>query len=325
MKRLLIALLVVSILAGCVQMSAEEIAKKMQEKEEKIQDLRAEVYVVSEGPMGKMEMNYTYIFKKPYKLYMEDENSIAVSNGSVMWSYDKKNNKVVVFEMNMTEESTPLKFDYTTLIKEMLEYYDVELLGEEKVSGRDCFVLNLKPKNDRENATKMWVDKEFWFPIRVETSFGGIKMYIEYRNLSFNTGVDDSFFEFKPPEGAEVEKFDFKLPKTYESVEEAQKEASFKILVPSYTAGYELKSVSVTNESAFLTYSDGEKALTIFESTEKSEVPKDFEEVEINGEKAYYGEIFGASVLYIEKNGVQVSISGELPKEELMKIAESLS
>ncbi len=324
MRWLLAVILAALVFAGCVQMSAEEIAKKMQEKEEKIQDMRAEVYAVTESPFGRMEMNYTYIFKKPYKLYMEDENSITVTNGSVMWSYDKKNNRVMVFEMNRSAESTPVKFDYTTLIREMLDYYDVELLGEDKVSGRDCFVLNLKPKNEAENATKMWVDKEFWFPIRMETSFGDFSMQIEYRNLSFNTGVDDSFFEFKPPEGAQVEKFDINLPKTYESVEEAQKEVGFKILVPSYTAGYELKSVSVTNDSAYLTYSDGEKVMTIFESTEKSDVPKDFEEVEINGEKAFYGEIFGVSVLYIEKNGIQVSVSGELTKEELIKIAGSL-
>ncbi len=251
MRWLLAFILAALVLAGCAQMSAEEIAKKMQEKEEKIQDLRADVLAVAEGPMGEMRLNYTYIYKKPSKLYMEDENSIVVSNGSVMWSYDKKNKKVMVLETNMSMESTPLKLDYTTIIKDLLERYDVELLGEEKVSGRDCFVLNLKPKGDEGNNTRMWVDKEFWFPIKGETEFGDFKMYIEYRNLSFNTGIDDAFFEFKPPEGAEVEKLDIKLPKKYSSIEEAQNEVSFKILVPSYTAEYELESVSVAGEMVF--------------------------------------------------------------------------
>lgn len=163
-----------------------------------------------------------------------------VSNGSVMWSYDKINNKVMVLESNFSNRE-PIKLDYTEIIKNLLERYDVQLLGEEKVSGRDCYVLNLKPKGDESNVTKMWVDKEFWFPVKMEYKFGEFSMFIEYKNLSFNTGIDDTFFEFKPPEGAEVEKMQITLPKYYDSVEEAQKHVNFTILVPSYAAGYELR------------------------------------------------------------------------------------
>ncbi len=85
----------------------------------------------------------------------------------------------------------------------------------------------------------MWVDKEFWLPVKMEYKFGEFSMFIEYRNLSINTGIDDSFFEFKPPEGAEVEKMQITLPEYYDSVEEAQKHVNLTILVPSYTAGYE--------------------------------------------------------------------------------------
>ncbi|MBO8180123.1 MAG: outer membrane lipoprotein carrier protein LolA [Archaeoglobus sp.] len=199
MKKLVIALMLASLIAGCVQMSAEEIAKKMQEKEEQIEDLRAEVLAVTESPLGEFKQSYTYVFKKPYKIYMESENFITVSNGSVMWSYDKINNKVMVLESNFSNRE-PIKLDYTEIIKDLLERYDVQLLGEEKVSGRDCYVLNLKPKGDEGNVTKMWVDKEFWFPVKMEYKFGEFSMFIEYRNLSFNNGIDDSFFEFKPPE-----------------------------------------------------------------------------------------------------------------------------
>lgn len=323
MKKLLISLLLVFLLAGCVQMSAEEIAKKMQEMEEQIKDFRAEVITVSEGPLGESKQSYTYIFKKPYKFYMENENFIAVSNGSVMWSYDRINNKVMVLESNFNK-SEPIKIDYTKIIKDMHEHYDVQLLGEEKVSGRDCYVLNLKPKGDESNVTKMWVDKEFWFPVRMETKFGEFRIYVEYRNLSFNTGIDDSFFEFKPPEGAEVEKMQISLPENYDSVEEAQEHVNFTILVPSYTAGYELESVSVLKNTVTLSYSNGDNFLMIRESTEKSEIPENFEEVEVSGEKAYYGEIYGYSALYLEKNGIQIEISGKIPKEELLKIAQSL-
>ncbi len=64
--------------------------------------------------------------------------------------------------------------------------------------------------------------------------------------------------------------------------------------------------------------------LIIRELTEKPKVPENLEEVEVSGEKAYYGETHGYSVLYLEKNGVWVEISGKISKEELLQIAESL-
>ena len=54
---MVIALLLVSLLAGCVQMSAEEIAKKVQEKEEQIKDLRADVFIVTESPLGEFKQS----------------------------------------------------------------------------------------------------------------------------------------------------------------------------------------------------------------------------------------------------------------------------
>lgn len=93
-------------------------------------------------------------------------------------------------------------------MEDMLEYYDVELIGEEKFSGRDCYVLNLKPKEGEGNI-KLWVDKEYWYPIRIEIKDNfGMKTVTEYRNVEFNIPIEDSIFKFQIPESAEVRTMD---------------------------------------------------------------------------------------------------------------------
>ncbi len=59
----------------------------------------------------------------------------------------------MVLESNFSNRE-PIKLDYTEIIKDLLERYDVQLLGEEKVSGRDCYVLNLRPRVMRATLPK---------------------------------------------------------------------------------------------------------------------------------------------------------------------------
>jgi len=153
---------------------------------------------------GKKEVaEYDYVFKKPNKMrmYNKETGILVVSNGEKMWIYDEKKNEVVVMDVGKYKQVNP---DYGQLVKDMLKRYDVKLLGSEKVAGRDCYVVQLIPKNNKEVEAKMWVDKEFWYPLKIEYSLGEIKSTMEYLNVEFNTGVSDDLFEFKPPKGAKI-------------------------------------------------------------------------------------------------------------------------
>ncbi len=46
--------------------------------------------------------------------------------------------------------------------------YKAEILGNEKISGRDCYVLRLVAKYEDVNyhSRKMWVDKERWLALK---------------------------------------------------------------------------------------------------------------------------------------------------------------
>ncbi|ADC64510.1 conserved hypothetical protein [Ferroglobus placidus DSM 10642] len=322
MRKIFVILATLVFVSACTQMSAEEIAKKLEEKYDSVNDFKGKISYTMIGESGNITMEYEYVFKKPNKIWMRNEKAgtLIVSNGEKMWIYDEKKNEV--FVMNVSK--MPVNPDYGKLVKEMLEMYEVKLLGVERVAERECYVIELKSKEMNQSA-KMWVDKEFWYPLRIESESYGIKIITEYKNVEFNTGVSDELFEFKIPEGAKVKtEEDFGIRK-FESVEEAEKHVNFTLFKPEYTAGYELKEVKVIGEMISIVYEKEGRILTITESP-GDELPKlsNSEKVKIGDEEGVYAEIFGNGMLAFKKDGVMISISGQLEKEELIKIAESM-
>jgi len=319
---ILLALLTTALFAGCTQMSAEEIAKKIEEKYDAVEDFKGILRVTIEG--GKHVMEYEYVFKKPNKMRMYDKERgwLVVSNGEKMWIYDKKKNKVMVMNFTSYNQVNP---DYGKLVKDMFKLYDVKLLGSEDLSGRNCYVIQLTPKDNEKVKVKMWVDKEFWYPLKIEYNFNGINTTVEYLNVEFNTGVSDEVFNFTPPKGAKIitEK-DLGIRK-FASVEEAQKFVDFRILKPTYTAGYELKEISLAGKSVNMMYAKNGKMLIITEGKGK-ELPKmpNTEKVKIGDSEGLYAEILGSNMLVFKKDDVVVTITGTVDKEELIKIAESM-
>ncbi len=76
-----------------------------------------------------------------------------------MWVYDREKNVAVRMKFN-TERP---QVDYGEIIEGLMESYNVRLLGEEEMNSRDCYVIEIEPK---EGGAKMriWVDREFWVP-----------------------------------------------------------------------------------------------------------------------------------------------------------------
>ena len=333
LKLFLIVTLATVLLLGCTQMSAEEIAKKMQEKYDSINDYKGIQRIIMEMD-GKIDVfENEFVFKKPNKIwiYNKKTDTLLVSNGNKMWMYDKRNNTVTVINMTpIQQETNP---DYGELVRDILEKFDVELLGSEKVSGKDCYVLKLKPKKNviYNMSMKMWVDKEYWFPLKTQISMKGMNMTTEYINIEeFNTGISDEFFEFKPPKNAKIiTQQEFGL---FSSIEEAQKHVQFRILTPKYTAGCKLNSVSVINQSVHLNYINESKgSFVTIEEIPNRDIPSNFpintkvENVKIGDTEGKYMELYGVGMVIFKEGDLLIRVSGNPDKGELIKIAESIS
>ncbi len=347
-KVLLMLLLISSSLfvAGCIDgdLSAEQIAEKMQQKQDIIEDYSYTMYMTMEFGDQKMESVADMMYKKPNKFKAvqkqpaEMAGSLSVFDGETMWTYDPQQNTVMIMELPDMPEQNDL--DYLKLIGMMMNESDFSLEGIEKVDGRTTYVIDMSPKDESDfgmfGGMKVWVDKETWMPLKMEMKDAdGNPMYsIEYRNFQTNTGISDEEFQFEIPEGAEVKTMDeFVLPESI-TLEEAREEATFDILVPSYIPdGYEFDHAMVIQgfvETVSLTYKNGDERLGISEivledEPQASPIMDSAEVVSINGVEGKLVTIYGDSkMLQWEIGNIQLTLSGSLDKEELIGIAESM-
>ena len=350
-KILLMMLLIGSSLfvAGCIdgELNAEQIAEKMQQKQDSIEDYSYTMYVTMEFGDQKMESVADMMHKKPNKFKTvqiqpaEMAGSVTVSDGETVWIYNSQQNTVMVMELSEISEQNDL--DYLQFIGTMMNESDFSLEGIEKVDGRTTYVINMSPKNESDDLgmlgdMKVWVDKETWMPLKMKMKDAdGNPMYsLEYRNFQINTGISDDEFQFEIPEGAEVQtlNMDELLMPQAMTLEQAQEEATFNILVPSYLPdGYEFEDATMNQgfvETVSLTYLNGDERLgiseTVFEDEPQTPLIMDSAEVvSINDVEGKLVTIYDDNkMLQWEIGNIKLTLSGSLDKEELIQIAESM-
>ncbi|XRO76625.1 DUF4367 domain-containing protein [Methanocaldococcus sp. 10A] len=312
--------------AGCTeQMNADEIAKKMQEKYESIKTMEGNL-VMTLNVNGKVKtIQYNYAFKKPNKYYMENDDVLIVSDGKTMYIYDKKSNKYMKTEIK--GEENPYNPDYGKFIKEMLKEYDIKYLGEETYDNKKCYVLELISKENPNEKIKMYVDENYWQPLKIETK----DMVIEYKNVKFNVDIPDSKFTFTPPKGAEL--IGSGKVATSTNIDEIQKEVSFKILIPKYTAGLKLQKANLAKqnikgeefEMVSLVYGENSEIIIMEMKDMENQTNIGNNKITLNnGVNATIYENNGYISLTFSYNGVRVSIMSKLNKDEVIKIANSM-
>jgi outer membrane lipoprotein-sorting protein len=222
MKKIVFTLFLISYIvftSGCVnepnaedtELIAEEIAAKVQEKENNIEDSSYTLCMTtySEGEKSQ-ESEFDIMCKKPNMkktITKGTENeSVMVYDGNIEWLYDPETN---VVQKIIVPEEYQFEIDYFKLFNDTLSEYDISVSGNDTIDGRTAYLLEAKPKEGREESVlidevKIWVDEETWIPIKYEIYQGMQRTEIEIQNLKINTGIPDNEFIFDVPEGAEV-------------------------------------------------------------------------------------------------------------------------
>lgn len=337
------------------QVSAEEIAEQMQQKNDLIEDSSFTLYMTM-SLMGQESVMEQDMVQKKEKMRSftkqpaEQAGTIVVSNGETMWTYDPRQNSVVVMEMPDVDLGQEL--NYAGLIANFLNESDVSFSGMEKIDGRNTFIMTLGPKEEESSGSiftgniKVWVDEETWMPLKYDIydPDGNVIISAEVRNLQVNTGISDEVFEFDIPEGAEVTTIDmneFALPEDI-TLEEAQEKADFEILLPSYVPeGYEFDHASLFDNSEFTSGSQVLQRVTLMYKNDDSNLhiteifyesgfpgPTEFsgsESVDVNGSPGDFVEVYGNKMLRWDVDGIDLTITGSLDKDELLEIAGSMN
>jgi outer membrane lipoprotein-sorting protein len=340
--------------SGCTEknMNAEDIATQMLDKQNSTQDYSYTAHIISHFE-GKTEESETKtMFKKPNLIKSivtepgKENQTVVVSDGEFLWSYIPDTNTVT--KMKLPEVSEPNKADYINAISNYLNDTNVTLHGVESVDGRSAYVLEATPKETDGDyeliyKTKIWVDQETWMPLRYEiyNSDGNLTIATEIRDLKLNTGIPDSEFKFEVPEGAKIKDLgEIKLPEKL-SLEEARKKVSFKILTPQYLPeGYTFNYSMAYNNSEYssdqifetveLTYTKEQDSISLAETVYENQSSNDAfmdkgEDIKINGMKGKYISMGKTKLLTWKLGNVNLSLCASLEKDELLKIAESIS
>jgi len=335
------------LLTGCVdqvsEMSADEIASMMEAKQAEIEDFSATMVVTSSFGGEDMTMRATMVTKPPDKNRIEYTEPaelagmVMVTNGSTMWTYDPAKNQVTKMAL---PEDMPSEMDYTELVKNLLDENDIAIEGIEDVGSRSAYVIDATPKDRGEieiiTRMRVWVDRENWMLIGIEVYDKDDNLFskVEYRDITFNTGIPDSEFIFETPEGATVVETSLEdmMPKEM-TLEEARANLTFDPKTPSYLPdGYEFDHAMLLGEEpnkVYLTYTDGSERLHLSER-----VSDDTEQfgmmmgepaiVSIDGTDGEFTSMFGMNTLRWSAGGIDYSLSGVIEKDELVNVAESL-
>ncbi len=347
MKKQIAAVLVVLaivLIAGCTeQMSAEQIAAKMTAQQESIEDFSATMVMTSSFGEETDATQMKIMTKMPDKTRSEIiepaelAGTVMVRNGNTMWTYDPAKNQVT--KMTLPEDEG-FEMDYTKIIKDLMDENEISFKGNENLDGRSTYVIEATPKDEstREffSKTRVWVDRENWMLLGTEMydQDGNSMVKVQYRDVTFNTGIPDSEFIFEIPEGAEVVEtsLEERMPEKM-TLEEARANLSFDVKTPSYLPdGYEFGYAMVLGgeqETVSLQYTNGQERLHFSEwlsdNTEQPESKMDEPEmVSINGADGEFTSMFGMNTLKWSADDISYSLSGTLDKEEMVKVAESM-
>ena len=180
---------------------AQEIIGKVQSNYKAIKDAKAGFSQSVKPKSGKsISASGTIYIQKEKKYRIETKDQILVTDGVTSWSYSAKKKQVVIDnykEGGNTFSPNKYLFDYP-------ENFYSDLEGDENVSGKECFLLKLSPRNKGTvKSAKIWVDKEEYLIRKIYIVTSESSTTYTLKNIVLDAGVSSSKFTFSTPDGVE--------------------------------------------------------------------------------------------------------------------------
>lgn len=176
------------------QDSAQVVLEKIQEKFNTINDLTANI---SHSVNGNVNLNGMVYFKRENNLRFEFKNILLISDGVTAWSYNKRDNKVVISDYE-SEGNKILS------IRQIIYEYpeDCEMLTF-KSNGQN--VLELIPTDDMTfNNIKLFLTAEYLITQALIDDPAAGEIEINISDYKLNNNLSEDLFIFTPPEGSQI-------------------------------------------------------------------------------------------------------------------------
>ncbi len=182
--------------------TAQDIISNVQNAYKDITDAKASFSQTVKFSKSKASSSTgTLYIKKENKYRIETSTQTIVTDGSTSWSYSPGKKQVVIDYYRETGNT----FSPNKYLFQYPENFYSDLAGTEMLSGKDVYVLTLKPRESGYvKSAKLWVGKDDWVIRKIYIVTEESSATYTVKNMQTNIGVSNSKFTFTPPEGTEV-------------------------------------------------------------------------------------------------------------------------
>jgi outer membrane lipoprotein carrier protein len=182
--------------------TAQDIIQNVQNVYKDITDAKASfTQTVKYGKSKAQSSSGTLYIKKDNKYRIETGNQTIVTDGSTSWSYTPSKKQVVIDNYKETGNT----FSPNKYLFQYPENFYSDLDGTETISGKEMYVLKLRPREGGYvKSAKLWVDKTDWIIKKIQIVTDESTSTYNVKNVQLNVGLSNSKFTFSPPEGTEI-------------------------------------------------------------------------------------------------------------------------
>jgi outer membrane lipoprotein carrier protein len=177
------------------QEDAQAVLKNIQDKYESITDLSAQL---TQSVNGNVNLKGKVYYKKENQFRFEFKNILIVSDGETSWSYNQKDNKVIITDY---ESEGNKIFSMRQIIFEYPQDCDLSTFDSEGQT-----VLKLIPKDDEFSfsSIELFIDGDNLITKALIDDPATGEIQIGLSDYQLNKNLPGSFFRFSPPEGSQV-------------------------------------------------------------------------------------------------------------------------
>ncbi|WP_436927710.1 DUF4367 domain-containing protein [Halosimplex amylolyticum] len=335
----------------------EDVLERVEQRYDSAETVAGDATVTAENATAERSLNLSFVVEKPnstrVSVFGNDSERVFGTNGTVAWAYDPANDTVRVRELPENESAWngsdaagnhswngthawngtrtwadandtghPSNFSVERLLAENVS---AEVLRTTTLDGAETYVVGLEPENESHhgNAT-LWVDTDDYRVHRFRASDGENRTTVDFDGVQFNATVHES--TFRPPNASSVTTVS---QERYDSFQAAQ-DATALELQRLDAAGYDFDGTTVVTRNGQTVVAQaytGEANVTVVATAD--DLPyelnaSDGETVTVNGANATYVERDDRSAVVWETDGVTRAVVGDLPREELIGLAEAV-
>lgn len=257
---------------------------------------------------------------------------VVLEDGAYVWSYFPARNMVV--KKPLWKEDSPFPLSPGEDLNLLTRNYDLVIRGPVPAGGgMQCRVVEFIPRSADRPRREFWLEQRWNLPVRVRfTSYDSRTAYMaELSKILWDpAGLDEEELGLKVPPDTKVYEIHERENLTKE---EAERLLRRRLILPqAIPDGYRLKNIVVRDEGAKkclqVVYTDGLSSFSFFEEWPCPGKEADRAESHLPGVPAgpvmstrQYGLM---NVVTLPCTGRRAVIVGDIPKERMMKMAESL-